>query len=51
MAYSAIQERILDLIQQWKVTIYDPAGKYQKDVAHVNDMYRLLEAKGRTTSE
>lgn len=42
---SAVQYRILELIQQWNATLC-VTSRYKEDFKHINDMYRLLSYKG-----
>ncbi|UZJ56883.1 hypothetical protein CBS101457_006203 [Exobasidium rhododendri] len=42
---SPIQTKILELIQEWKVTIC-MTSKHREDLAHIRDMHRLLGYKG-----
>lgn len=46
-AKTAPQEKILELIQQWNFLLHEDS-KYKQDLAHINDMYRLLQYKGYT---
>ena len=40
-----MQDKILDLIQEWNFGVYS-ASKFKQDLGHINDMYRLLQYKG-----
>ncbi|CAJ0636931.1 10553_t:CDS:10 [Entrophospora sp. SA101] len=40
-----IQLKILEFIQEWKITICT-TSRYKDDLVHINDMYRLLVYKG-----
>ena len=40
-----IQQRILELLQQWNSTLC-VTSRYKEDFKHINDMYRLLSFKG-----
>ena len=42
---SPVQEKILELLVQWNILLYE-TSKYKTDFVHVNDMYRLLLHKG-----
>lgn len=41
-----VQEKILEYIQHWYLTIYEQSPQYKEDLGHIYDMYRLLQYKG-----
>jgi ADP-ribosylation factor-binding protein GGA len=40
------QRRILEMIQEWRLTICKHS-RYKEDLVNIEDMARLLELKGR----
>jgi len=43
--YSRVQNKILELIEEWRLTICKNS-KYKEDLGFIRDMHRLLSAKG-----
>ena len=45
LRYSKVQNRILELIGEWRLTIC-MTSKYKEDLGYIRDMHRLLAYKG-----
>ncbi|RKO97236.1 hypothetical protein CXG81DRAFT_16008, partial [Caulochytrium protostelioides] len=46
IAITPVQNKILDLIQQWNAALCTTESRFREDFRHINDMYRLLSYKG-----